>query len=598
MAYQVDKFNGAFLVSIEDGTIDTTTDIRLVGKNYAGYGEVQNENFLHLLENFANTSPPSKAISGQIWYDSNAKKIKFYDGTRFKTASGAEVSLAAPTGLAAGDFWFDEASRQLYTWAGTEFVLIGPESAPAFGTSSAVGQVVQSDSGDPFSIIKLVVGDDSIALVSRSEFTLGSSNPIAGFNRVRKGITLINTQLLTDGITSTDHFFWGTASNSAKLGGLPAATYLRKDSLVFEEAPVFKDAGYILGDDQDLKVRVETQDPLGIDVDRDEDQLVFYQSAEDQPITFRVQLNRIEARNVLKIRNTGMFPGIDGTTALGSADFRWNAVQSINFFGNLTGNVIGNLVGNVTGNVDANDNSLAFDANSKTFFGTLGAPAQRSLVYGDLIGDVTGSSSSAQSLGIYTPSLVAASETVAIRDALSRITATEFIGVAAQSNLTKIDDDSIYRAATTTHVSGTPTVVARTAAGTINAVIFDGVATSARYADLAEKYLADADYEIGTVMMVGGEREVTASEWGKRAIGAVSKDPAYLMNKDLFGGTIVALKGRVPIKVIGKIHKGDELIASNNGYAVAGIPHSSGVFAIALESSDNTDVKLIEAIVL
>jgi hypothetical protein len=82
MAYQVDKFNGTFLTSVEDGTIDTTTDIRFVGKNYAGYGEVQNENFLHILENFANTTPPPRGIVGQIWYDSTSteKKLKFYDG--------------------------------------------------------------------------------------------------------------------------------------------------------------------------------------------------------------------------------------------------------------------------------------------------------------------------------------------------------------------------------------------------------------------------------------------------------------------------------------------------------------------------------------
>jgi len=105
MAYQVDKFNGAFFVSVEDGTIDTTSDLRFVGKNYAGYGEVQNENFLHLLENFSNTTAPPKVITGQIWFDSANKKLKFYDGSRFKLAGGAEVSTTAPSGLSIGDVW-------------------------------------------------------------------------------------------------------------------------------------------------------------------------------------------------------------------------------------------------------------------------------------------------------------------------------------------------------------------------------------------------------------------------------------------------------------------------------------------------------------
>ena len=102
MAYQVDKFSGAFVTSVADGTIDTTTDLRFIGKNYAGYGEVQNENFLHLLENFANTTAPPKSITGQIWFDTSTNKLKYYDGSRFKVASGAEASVSAPSGLGHG----------------------------------------------------------------------------------------------------------------------------------------------------------------------------------------------------------------------------------------------------------------------------------------------------------------------------------------------------------------------------------------------------------------------------------------------------------------------------------------------------------------
>ena len=53
MAYTIDRYSGVTLTTVEDGTVDQTTDIKLVGKNYAGYGEIQNENFLHLLENFS-----------------------------------------------------------------------------------------------------------------------------------------------------------------------------------------------------------------------------------------------------------------------------------------------------------------------------------------------------------------------------------------------------------------------------------------------------------------------------------------------------------------------------------------------------------------
>ena len=123
-------------------------------------------------------------------------------------------------------------------------------------------------------------------------------------------------------------------------------------------------------------------------------------------------------------------------------------------------------------------------------------------------------------------------------------------------------------------------------------------ATSAQYADLAEKYLADQPYEIGTVLAAGGNAEVTACQIGDRAIGAVSENPAYKMNDGLENGTYVALKGRVPVKVIGAVRKGQRLVAANDGCAVAGVPHANDVFAVSLESSDNVSVKLIESVIL
>jgi hypothetical protein len=128
------------------------------------------------------------------------------------------------------------------------------------------------------------------------------------------------------------------------------------------------------------------------------------------------------------------------------------------------------------------------------------------------------------------------------------------------------------------------------------ATLFTGTATSARYADLAEKYLADESYDVGTVIAVGGTAEVTAAHTNNAhsVIGVVSDKPAYLMNTDLENGTIVALKGRVPVKVTGGVSKGDRLVASYNpGYAMT----NNGVgrvFAIALESGSN----MVEAIIL
>jgi hypothetical protein len=111
MSYSIDKYNGTTIAVVEDGTIDSTLDIKLIGKNYAGYGEVQNENFVHLLENFAGSASPPRPITGQIWYDISTKKIKFYDASsaRWRTAGGAESASGptGPVGLGQGDFWWE-----------------------------------------------------------------------------------------------------------------------------------------------------------------------------------------------------------------------------------------------------------------------------------------------------------------------------------------------------------------------------------------------------------------------------------------------------------------------------------------------------------
>ena len=177
MAYKVDRFNGTFLVNVNDGTIDTTTDLRFVGKNYAGYGEVQNENFLHLMENFANTTPPPKAVNGQIWYDSANKKLRFYDGNTFKIANGAETADTAPSGLQVGEFWWDTSAKQLYTWSGTDFILVGPQASPDLGASAVLADSVKDDVTpvpNPHAIVKLISAGKVMAIISRDAFTLNS----------------------------------------------------------------------------------------------------------------------------------------------------------------------------------------------------------------------------------------------------------------------------------------------------------------------------------------------------------------------------------------------------------------------------------------
>ena len=129
-----------------------------------------------------------------------------------------------------------------------------------------------------------------------------------------------------------------------------------------------------------------------------------------------------------------------------------------------------------------------------------------------------------------------------------------------------------------------------------------GLATSAKYADLAEKYTTDQEYEPGTVLVFGGTEEVTQSTVAhdRRVAGVVSTDPAYMMNSDA-EGQYIALTGRVPTKVMGPITKGDLVVtgtALGVGQKLDDTKYLPGmVLGKALESIDDNGVRTIEVVV-
>jgi hypothetical protein len=141
--------------------------------------------------------------------------------------------------------------------------------------------------------------------------------------------------------------------------------------------------------------------------------------------------------------------------------------------------------------------------------------------------------------------------------------------------------------------------------GTLTAAIFAGTANQAKYADLAERYLADDKYNPGTVMEFGGNQEVTVSKQSHttKVAGTVSTAPAYEMNTGLEGENVVtiALTGRVPCQVIGRIQKGDLLVASHiPGVATKldiKLYQPGCVLGKALEDYDSDEVGTITVVV-
>lgn len=137
------------------------------------------------------------------------------------------------------------------------------------------------------------------------------------------------------------------------------------------------------------------------------------------------------------------------------------------------------------------------------------------------------------------------------------------------------------------------------ASGTITAN-----ATYALYADLAEMYVPDQFYDPGTVVIFGGEQEITVTDQqgDTRVAGAISTQPAYVMNEAQENGIALALRGKVPVKVVGPVNKGDLLITSNvAGYATAAKfyePSPNAVFAKSLERDDSSEPRVIWAVIL
>lgn len=183
MSYIINKTDGTVLTEVVDGTIDQIkTDLTLVGKNASTYGEFLNENFIKLLENFANTSQPNQPLEGQLWYDTTEGRLKVYDLTGWKVTGGTIVSTEPPSGISAGDIWIDSARQQMYFNDGNSTLLAGPAYTAQQGISGTQVIDVIDKNNTNRTIILLYVGQVLLGIFSNSNFTAKATIP--GFTGV------------------------------------------------------------------------------------------------------------------------------------------------------------------------------------------------------------------------------------------------------------------------------------------------------------------------------------------------------------------------------------------------------------------------------
>lgn len=221
MAYTINLTDGSIFATIADGTINTSSSMILVGKNYAGYGEFLDENFIHLLENGSNTTAPGAPLTGQLWWDKTNNVMKVYNGSQFKVIGSATASATAPTSNVTGDLWFDTVNGQLKVYNGTSFILVGPASTSGQGTSGAVVTTVTDNLSVDHVVVYLYVNNTIVASVSK-DLTFTPQVAVTGFATIGPGMQLSST------VSSA--LFRGTSTDSQLLDGLDSTQFMRSDA--------------------------------------------------------------------------------------------------------------------------------------------------------------------------------------------------------------------------------------------------------------------------------------------------------------------------------------------------------------------------------
>lgn len=232
MVYIINNYDGSQLVGINDQTVNSTaTSLRLPGRDYKPYGEVIVENLVWMLQNFSGSTPPLRAVQGQIWYDSTAKVLRVYDNTDWLTVNKALVGNQLPATGQDGEVFYHTTKKQMFLWDVTTWKLIAPMGA-SDGTDPAPAAQINHTQWEALkvpntgeAILKVSVGGVCVAIMSALEFTT-AVGAIPGFTpvNIKPGINLNTTMKLHGTATLAD-----VATSTLSLGGVLAANYMRRD---------------------------------------------------------------------------------------------------------------------------------------------------------------------------------------------------------------------------------------------------------------------------------------------------------------------------------------------------------------------------------
>ena len=575
MAYTITLTDGTLFATIADGTVNQTagfassSPLTLIGKNYAGYGDFLDENFIRLLENGSNTVAPPSPLTGQLWWDKTNNLLKVYNGTIFKTISAATASATAPTSNVTGDLWYDTVNQQLKAWTGSAFIVIGPAYSAGQGTSGAIPETITDSVGATKYITSLYVNNNRVGIVYDTSSFVPQASLQSAFPTIYPGITLT---------TTNSAGFAGTANNATYLNSLTSSQFMRSDTNTSTTGVlrVLNNSGLFVGASNATSITQSGNDGL----------VGSFISSGNLVITANVGGTAFTVARAL---------GSNGTFAIANAA---TVGATLVVTGNVTGgNVLTGGLVSATGNITGGNVSTTLVTAT-----TLSATAN------------------IQGGNLRTTGLVSATGNI---DSTGNISGTylfgngsQLTGLSAAVSVQKISNGTseanIGAPGGNANISigGTSNVAVFTSTGAIltgidvpfinktgsNAVgnigsssnYFNRVfatATTALYADVAERFAADEVLVPGTVVELGGVNEITRAqrELSDNVFGVISTRPAYTMN----GGAgdddthpAVAMTGRVPVQVIGTICKGDRLVSAGAGLARAAKPGEATAFNV------------------
>lgn len=546
MAYNITLSNGGQLISggLPDGTIDiTNSSLTLVGKNYPGYGTFLNENMVRLMENFANGAAPTAPLPGQLWWDSSVKLLKVNTSSTKGTASSAWKPYATmssgssqPNNPIVGEQWWDTSNIQLKVYNGTSWTIVGPLSASATGNTGAVPDTIVATSPSATYVVIKFYVDNSLVAIFSKEPTFNTA--VTGFAEVKTGINLA-TNIPNNGFQGTAN----VATNlyvSSTFPAIPGSAFLRNDV-----------SGTLTG------ALTISNDTPGLRVGAAND---FSATISSGVVSLANNTNNKDFNLILRKSSTPTV-FLRGNSTSGLAEASISTTAASDPLSLTTKDYVDTLLGGGVGVTTFNAN---INPGSNVFY-TLGNTTNRwsnIFLQSSLIGNV----------------------------------------FAANVNTTRANLATVYVSDTILPTANTSVNLGSTGMW-FNT--FYGVSVQAKYADLAERFSSDQPYPAGTVVALGGVQEITAAnnELSEDVFGVISTRAAYLMNGaagDDQTHPPVAVNGRVPVRVIGKIRKGDRLVAAGNGIARAGGKNEISpwnVIGRALEDKLDSGEGTIEAIV-